>query len=146
MVMREIDHKIIEEAQSWINTPYRHQGAQKHIGCDCLGLVRGLWGNVYEAEPEVPKPYSRDWAEQTFDEPMLAAARKYCGEELSIENMHVGCLLLFRWQAGSAIKHAGILSQPHKFIHAYERISVTDSSLVPSWRRRIAAVFEFPST
>lgn len=143
-MMRDIDDEIIAEAQSWIGTPYRHQGAQKHIGCDCLGLIRGVWENVYKSEPDIPKPYSRDWAEQTVEEPMLAAARKYCGQELPFEDMHVGCLILFRWQAGSAIKHAGILSEPHKFIHAYERISVTQSSLVPSWRRRIAAVFEFP--
>jgi NlpC/P60 family putative phage cell wall peptidase len=143
--MRDIDRKIIGEAQSWLGTPYRHQGARKQIGCDCLGLIRGVWAQVYETEPEVPKPYSQDWAEQALDEPMLIAARKYCGAELPIQDLHKGCLVLFRWQAGSAIKHAGILSESNKFIHAYERISVTQSSLVPSWRRRIAAIFEFPS-
>lgn len=145
MMMRDIDQKITQQARAWIGTPYRHQGAKQHVGCDCLGLIRGVWTQVYMRAPEVPKPYSRDWAEQTAHEPMLAAARKYCGLEIPLPDLHVGCLILFRWQAGSAIKHAGILSEPNKFIHAYERISVTQSSLVPSWRRRIAAVFEFPS-
>ena len=27
----------------WIGTPYRHQASLKGVGCDCLGLVRGVW-------------------------------------------------------------------------------------------------------
>lgn len=144
--MRDIDHKIIDIARSWVGTPYRHQGALKHVGCDCLGLIQGIWDETYGSAPDVVKQYALDWANQTRDEPMLETAKKHCGEELALSDMHQGCLLLFRWREGLPITHLGILSEPHKFIHAYERISVTESSLVPSWRRRIAAVFEFPKT
>ena len=34
---------VIAEARSWIGTPYRHQASLKGVGCDCLGLVRGVW-------------------------------------------------------------------------------------------------------
>src|SRR3569833_631271 len=36
---------IVTEARSWIGTRYRHQGSMKGVGCDCLGLVRGVWRN-----------------------------------------------------------------------------------------------------
>ena len=35
--------RIIAEARAWIGTPYRHQARCKGVGCDCLGLVRGVW-------------------------------------------------------------------------------------------------------
>lgn len=143
--MNEQNERIVNLASEWIGTPYRHQGYQKQIGCDCLGLIRGVWHELYGVQPDEPQPYALDWAENSKQERMLDAARAYCGDEIAIEDMHVGCLVLFRWRESAAIKHAGILSAPHQFIHAYERIGVTRSALVPSWRRRIAAVFTFPN-
>jgi NlpC/P60 family putative phage cell wall peptidase len=55
-----------------------------------------------------------------------------------------GDLLLFRWRAGMAAKHAGILSGERHFIHAYEQAGVIESGLVPGWERRIAGVFRWP--
>ena len=34
---------IVAEARAWIGTRYRHQASVKGVGCDCLGLVRGVW-------------------------------------------------------------------------------------------------------
>lgn len=142
--MRLIDHVIVERTESWVGTPYRHQGFKKHVGCDCLGLIRGIWSEIYGHEPEKPEPYALNWAESTQDERMFEAAQRHCGPELSLNQLHPGCLILFRWQLSASMKHAGILTGPHQFIHAYDRSGVTQSTLVPSWRRRIAAVFEFP--
>ena len=35
--------EILSEARDWLGTPYRHQASLKGAGCDCLGLVRGVW-------------------------------------------------------------------------------------------------------
>src|SRR3989338_4143365 len=48
---------IVAAARSWIGTPYRHQASLKGAGCDCLGLVRGVWRELYGDEPEAPPPY-----------------------------------------------------------------------------------------
>ena len=48
---------IVAEARSWIGTHYRHQQSLKGVGCDCLGLLRGVWRAVYGQEPE-PTPLS----------------------------------------------------------------------------------------
>ncbi len=45
---------VVVEALSWVGTPYRHQAAQKGVGCDCLGLVRGVWRALYGSELERP--------------------------------------------------------------------------------------------
>ena len=53
--------RIVAEALSWVGTPYRDQASCKGAGCDCLGLVRGVWRAVIGPEPEAMPPYSRDW-------------------------------------------------------------------------------------
>lgn len=40
MVTREA---VIAAARSWLGTPYHHQASRKGVGCDCLGLIRGIW-------------------------------------------------------------------------------------------------------
>ena len=42
---------IVAAARGWIGTPYQHQGSLRGVGCDCLGLVRGVWREVIGAEP-----------------------------------------------------------------------------------------------
>lgn len=137
-----IAEMIVTEAMRWVGTPYRHQGSRRGVGCDCLGLVRGVWREVYGAEAETPGPYSMDWAETGGGEPLLDAARRHCTEQERTPGP--GDLILFRWRAGLAVKHAGIMVAPGQFIHAYDGAAVVVSPLVPQWRRRIAGVFSFP--
>jgi len=134
---------IVAEARSWLGTPYRHQGRSKGVGCDCLGLVLGVWREIYGAEPEPPGPYAPDWAEAGGQDLLLSAARRHCFEKAANE-LSSGDLILFRWRQHLPAKHAGILVGPDRFIHAYQGSAVVISTLVPQWRRRIAGVFAFP--
>ena len=131
------------EALDWLGTPYRHQGSRKGVGCDCLGLVLGVWRAVYDAAPVLPGPYAPDWAEAGGEERFLAAVRWYFLEKPSGE-LATGDLLLFRWRPHLPAKHAGILIEQDRFVHAYEGMAVSISALVPQWRKRIAGVFAFP--
>lgn len=135
---------ILAEAATWLGTPYRHQGSRKGVGCDCLGLVRGIWRTVYGREPEAPGPYSPDWAEAGHGDPLVDAARRHCIEK-SVHLPEPGDLIVFRWRAHHAAKHLGIAMAGARFLHAYEGHAVTISPLVPQWRQRIARVFAFPA-
>ena len=44
--------QIVAAARAWIGTPYVHQGSALGAGCDCLGLLRGIWREVKGTEPE----------------------------------------------------------------------------------------------
>jgi NlpC/P60 family putative phage cell wall peptidase len=140
----DIQARVLAIAESWIGTPYRHQGSAKGVGCDCLGLVRGIWRELYGSEPELPEPYARDWAERGGEERLMNAAIRHFGPPISISKSVAGDLVLFRWRTDCAAKHAGILCGERHFIHAYEQAAVIRSALVPSWRRRIAGIFRFP--
>ena len=140
--MTDIHTRVVEEAQSWIGTPYRHQASLKSVGCDCLGLVRGVWRSLYGDEPEALKAYSADWAEAGETDALIDAARRHFIER-SKSDMVAGDVILFRWKPAHAAKHLGILVSEQAFIHAYEGHAVMNSALVPQWRSRIAGAFSF---
>ncbi len=140
----DIGTRVVEAARGWIGTPYRHQGSAKGIGCDCLGLVRGLWREIYGEEPEKTGAYSPDWAERGAGDRLNAAAGRHCVAVGSLDDALPGDLLLFRWRPGIPAKHAGIFIGDGRFVHAWEHAGVVSSPLVASWRRRVAHIYRFP--
>ncbi|MEM8786771.1 MAG: NlpC/P60 family protein [Pseudomonadota bacterium] len=134
---------IVAAAAGWIGTPYRHQASLKGVGTDCLGLLRGIWREVYGAEPEAPPPYTPDWSEPEGAERLLAAAARHL---LPVDAPCPGDVLVFRMRARSVAKHLGVLSAaaPATFIHAYSGKGVVASPLSAAWAARIAATFRFP--
>lgn len=143
--MSTVGEQVLALAEGWIGTPYRHQGATKGVGCDCIGLIRGIWRELYGQEPEAVPAYAPDWAERSGEDRLTDAATRLFGKAISMREAEPGDLILFRWRADCAAKHAGILAGPQHFMHAYEQTAVTRSVLVPSWRRKIAAVHRFPA-
>ena len=135
---------IIAAARGWLGTPYHDQASVGGVGCDCLGLVRGVWRDVYGPEPMPIPPYSRDWGETGVREPLAEAARKVMAE-VPVTDLKPGALILFRIRTGAVAKHCGIISAPDRFIHAFERSGVIEEELTAAWRRRFAFAFLFPS-
>ena len=137
---------VVRAARGWIGTPYRHQAATKGAGCDCLGLIRGVWREVLGEEPEQVPAYSMDWSEPQGDEQLWAAAARHMirvapGQEAP------GDVLLFRMRAGAVAKHLGIVAGwdvAPSFVHSYSGHGVVESPLSAPWRRRIVARFRFP--
>ena len=137
------EQRIIELARSWLGTPYHHRASTRGAGCDCIGLIRGLWRDLYGREPPEIGPYTGEWAEATGSEALLAAARQHLVEK-PIAAAAPGDVLIFRLRHNSVAKHAGILVAADRMIHAQEGVPVSDVHLGPWWRRHIAAVFALP--
>lgn len=134
---------IVAEARSWIGTPYRHQASLKGVGCDCLGLVRGIWRALVGDEPRRAPPYSRDWAEAGGEETLALAARAHL-VEISPIAFAPGDVLLFRYRAHHPAKHAAIVTAPALMVHAHDGAAVAEVAIAPWWRRRLAYAFRFP--
>ena len=138
--------RIIEAARGWLGTPYVHQSAVRGAGCDCLGLIRGVWHEMYGAEPEAIPAYSMDWSEPQGEERLWDAALRHLNAK-PVSDAAVGDVLLFRMQQCAVAKHLGLLSRAGSqasFIHSYSRYGVVESALGAPWRRRVVACFEFP--
>jgi NlpC/P60 family putative phage cell wall peptidase len=134
---------IVTEAREWIGTPYRHQASLKGIGCDCLGLVRGVWRNCVGTEPEMPSPYMPDWAEASGEETLAEAAMRHL-LPVARDEFAGGEVLLFRWRDGFVAKHIAIATPENTMIHAHDGASVCEIAFAPWWRRRLAYAFRFP--
>ncbi|MBB4004215.1 NlpC/P60 family protein [Aurantimonas endophytica] len=130
-------------ARGFLGTPYRHQGSRRGIGCDCLGLVRGVWRELYGKEPEDPGPYRTDWAVRGGPDRLMEAARRHLVAVPAVETLP-GDVLLFRWRDGAPASHCGIVEEGGRVIHAYEGAAVVSSSLPHAWSARIAGAFRFP--
>lgn len=135
--------RAVEIARGYLGTPYHHQASRRGVGCDCLGLVRGIWRELYGEEAAEPPAYSRDWAEARGAETLLAAATVWLIAK-PVEAAQRGDVLVFRYHAGIPAKHCAIVSGDGSMIHALERAGVVEVPLAPWWRRRIAGVFAFP--
>lgn len=136
-------HDITRAARGWIGTPYRHQASLKGVGCDCLGLVRGVWRDCIGAEPEPLPAYSADWAEAGAGETLLGAALRHL-VPVECDQARAGDVVLFRWRAHLPAKHAGILTAPLTMVHAHEGAAVCEINLSDWWLRHRAAAFSFP--
>ena len=134
---------ITRAARRWLGTPYHHRANLRGVGCDCIGVVRGLWRDLYGAEPEQPGPYTGDWAEATGNEALLLAAERNL-RPVPIEAAQPGDILIFRMRSEAVAKHAGVLVEDGRMIHAQEGVPVSEVAINQWWRRRIAAVFALP--
>lgn len=134
---------IIAEARTWIGTPYAHGASVRGIGCDCLGLVTGVWRALLGPLPEGIPPYAHDWAEATGDERMAQAAARHL-IALPPGDAEPGDVLLFRWRLGRPASHAAIAIGPDSMVHAHDGAAVAEVAIIPAWRRRLAYRFAFP--
>ena len=135
--------KVITAARDWLGTPYHDQASVKGVGCDCLGLARGIWREVVGSETLPVPPYSRDWGEAGTSEVLADSAARVM-IRIDPTDAGPGAVVLFRMRAGAIVKHIGILTGPDSFIHSYERLGVIEEPLTTAWRRRIAFAFLFP--
>ena len=135
---------VIAAARSWLGTPYHDQASLCGVGCDCLGLARGVWRDLVGAEPQPIPPYSRDWGETGVREVLAEGARAMM-IEIPLAQIGPGALVLFRMAPRAIAKHVGILTAQDRFIHAYDRLGVIEEALTTAWVRRIAFAFRFPA-
>ena len=135
--------QIVASARTWIGTPYLHQASVRDVGCDCLGLVRGVWRELIGPEPERFAPYAPDWAEGSRSERLADAGFRYF-RPVALDKMAVGDVLLFRWRAGAPAQHCGIVTSLTHMVHAHEGACVCEVALSKFFIRRLAYVFAFP--
>lgn len=135
--------EIVEAARLWLGTPYHHQASLRSVGCDCLGLVRGVWRDLCGDEPEMPPPYSPSWAESRRQETLALAAERHL-RPLTLVEARQGDVLLFRWREHLPAKHCAILASPDRIIHAHDGAAVAEVAFTPWWRRHLSHAFSFP--
>ncbi len=135
--------EIVAAARGWIGTPYLHQASLKGVGCDCLGLLRGVWRELRGDEPEAVPPYAPDWAEGGDAEPLRDALARHLSPVAAADGTP-GDVVLFRMGRGGPAKHCGILAARDglpTLIHARQNRRVCEEPFSAFWRARLAFTF-----
>ena len=141
--------QALAEARLWLGTPYQHGQSARGVGCDCLGLVRGVWRALYGAEPCAVPAYTGDWAEVGATERLKEAFDQWL-EPMPLSEARAGDVLIFRMRDNAIAKHAAILSAGDvddtraQLIHAYWGHAVTETWLGHWWRLRLVGAYAFP--
>jgi NlpC/P60 family putative phage cell wall peptidase len=135
--------KIVTLARSWIGTPYHNMAAAKGHGCDCLGLLRGVYAEAYGNLVETPNYKGRPPRKSTGRETMLEAARNYL-VEAPIETRGPGIVLVFRTHPKLVAWHCGIMTNKTDMVHSHSGRKVYEVTLGKRWEPRVVAAFRFP--
>ncbi len=130
---------IVAAARRWVGTPYRHRAALRGVGCDCIGLLRGVWAEVIGPAPDLP-PYRADWRDGAHSGELRALAERW----LVPGEMAPGAVLLFRIGASAAPRHCAIFVGDGRFVHAQERLGVVEGNLTDGWAKRVVSTLAFP--
>jgi len=107
---------IIDEARTWLGTPYHHQGRVKDAGVDCAMLLAEVY-HACNLIPYIdPTPYPPDWHFHRDEERYLGWVRRYAHP---VDVPQPGDIALF--QFGRCISHGAIVVAWPTIIHAYIR-------------------------
>jgi NlpC/P60 family putative phage cell wall peptidase len=136
------DGRIVTVARQWLGTPYRHQASTLGAGCDCLGLLRGVWRALYGSEPMAVPPYRADLRDGEGGAALRDAAQRFLIAETG--PLAAGQMVLFRLGGQVEPRHCGILVAPDRFIHAQEHLGVVEANLTAAWAKRISGRYRFP--
>jgi len=136
-----MDKTPLEFARLWIGTPYVLGQAVRGRGCDCVGLVRGVWAEYTGNDtPKVPG-WRADWVNNRA-RPLVTAARQHLAP-LATPGPQPGDVVVLRVR-GSREAHCGILEEGDQLIHAMESVGVV---CVPfaAYRSSVAFAASFPT-
>lgn len=127
-------------ARAWIGTPYVLGAALIGAGCDCVGLLRGVWSDVTGQPAPDPPPWRADWSSSSA-RPLVAAARQYL-HPVPLQLAQPGDAVVLRIKQ-TREAHCGILESGERLIHAVERVGVV---CVPfdAYRPGLAYAARFP--
>ena len=119
-------NKIVEEALSWLDTPYQHHQRCKGGGVDCGQLVIAACedsGAIPHGAVE-PGAYCHDWHCNNSEELYLGFVTKLCEK---VDQPQAGDIELFSY--GRCISHGGIMLDDNRLIHSYITMGVVVSTL-----------------
>jgi len=128
--------EIVQEAKTWIGTPFKHQGRVKGLGIDCVGLIIGV-AHYFKLTEFDYTNYSH-----TPDGFLMRQLLDQHLRSIPIEAAKSGDIVLMRFEAQP--QHVGILSD-YGIIHAYRQVRrCVEHRLDHLWQSRMVGAYAYP--
>jgi len=111
----DLRKRIVEEAYSWLGTPYHHQAMVKGAGVDCAMILVAIYreAGLLPADFD-PRPYPQDWHLHRDEERYLGWVLKVCHET---DTPQLGDVAV--WKFGRTFSHGAVYVGDNKIIHSY---------------------------
>lgn len=135
---------IVAEARLWMGTPWKHQGALRGVGCDCIGLIGGVAAAVGLTDAWITEA-SRDF-KGYGREPQPSRIAAGCAKWMTPirrDQMQLGDVLVMLYESEQP-RHFGIVSRmdPMYMIHALAGArKVVENIVDKTWQARIVGVY-----
>ena len=118
--LKGTEKKLVEEALTWMGTPYKYDGSDKGKGTDCSGLVTKVYLDV------TGKKLPRNSKQQA----------EFC-KKIGKRSVKAGDLVFFATgKSKSRISHVGIMIDDNRFIHASTKRGVIISEMTTPYYQR----------
>jgi NlpC/P60 family putative phage cell wall peptidase len=134
--------QIIAEAREWLGTPWKHQASLKGVGCDCIGLIRGVARAVGLDDPFTSGSARRYFGYGRIPDPSLLLDA--CRDYLDPGRGELGDILVLRFEREP--QHFAIVSclKPRRMIHAYAQArKAVENGIDHVWLSRVVRTYSF---
>lgn len=109
------EQHVLNEAESWLGTPYAARQCLKGQGADCGSFLHHCYSLVLPLKT-MPKDYAVDWSLHSTDELYMDFIKPYVEE---VDRPIYGGL--GTWLFGRAYAHGGLIDRDGSILHAYGR-------------------------
>lgn len=124
-----LESRIVEEARTWIGTPFRHQGRIKTVGVDCLGLLVGVAAELELGLERLDELGYGHFPDSDYLQNKLTEAMEV------IDEPTIGGIGLF--EIDGRAQHLGIFGEC-TLIHAYAPMrKVVEHGFTDEWKERL---------
>lgn len=111
-------NEIIDEARTWIGTPFHHQQCLKGHGVDCVQFVSAVGARLNLCQ-RIPKEKS-NYPRRPRPKDLINGMKQYLYElDLNCDSFDIGDIALIEWRSGLPM-HLAIYSGNNSIIHATE--------------------------
>lgn len=137
-----LNDRILAAARDWIGTPHVFGASLRGVGCDCVGLARGVWAEATGLPLPSTGPIAPDWHLEKGAGAILRAARPFT-DAVQRDDMRPGDFALFRTGAHRGPQHLGVLSETIgalRMIHCVDRMGVVETGCGPSFAANLVCI------
>lgn len=134
----------VNEARSWLGTPFKHQASVKGVGCDCIGLIKGVGvalGLVdYDEKSDKAKPFL-NYRLMPDSKKMREGLATFL-MPIDVIDARMGDIFFLAWTKEP--QHVCLITD-RGIIHSYSSIGkVVEHSFDKDWKQRVTGAYRYP--
>lgn len=132
--------QVVEEALSWLGTPYRHMGKIKGGGVDCGQYLLQVYNRAGIIPVVDTGYYPQDWHLHQHGEKYLKELMRHA---VKVDRDPLpGDIIMFKW--GRCAAHGAIVLEWPRVIHSYveQGVIISDVLSDPELTKRMVGVYD----